>query len=114
MKDLLFTRPLSFILLCIPARLLIAWGSKNVPKEYLKLYSLGLLGIAFSFLYLFFTNGRLIAPEAGGNVWWKDYRLIIGTLYLISAVYGFKGRQDLIWIPLIMDLFLGILLFFFK
>jgi hypothetical protein len=107
MKELLF------ILLCIPARLLIAWGSKNVPKEYLKLYSIGLLAIAISFLFVFFSGNELNVFNFD-NIWWKDYRLIIGTLYLISAVYGFKGRQDLMWIPLVMDVTFGVWLFFWK
>ena len=105
---------LLFLLLCIPARLLIAWGSAKVSPSYLNYYSLGLLAISLGFLYLYFTNGRLNAVEAGGVTWWADYRLVIGSLYLAAALYGFNKRQDLMWIPLVMDLTFGIWAFFWK
>jgi hypothetical protein len=100
-----------FLFLCIPARLLIAWGAANVPDRYAMMYALGLLAIAIGFLYLFFTKGRQMAPEAGGVTWWANYRLIIGLLYLAAAIYLFQGKQDLAWIPLVMDVALGLTIF---
>ncbi len=95
-------------MLCIPARLLIAWGAANVPSKYMMLYAIALLAIAIGFLYLYFTNGRQMAPEAGGVTWWANYRLIIGLLYLASAVYLFQGKQDVAWIPLVIDVLFGL------
>jgi hypothetical protein len=103
-----------FLLLCIPVRLLIAWAATRIPLEYLNLFSTGLLTIAVSFLYFYFTGKRLNAPEAGGITWWADYRLIIGFLYLIAAIYGFTKKQNLMWIPLVMDVTFGIWIFFLK
>jgi hypothetical protein len=100
-----------FLLLCIPARLLIAWGSAKVPSRYVMLYALALLAISIGFLYLYFTKGRQMAPEAGGATWWANYRLIIGLLYLASAIYLFQGRQDLAWIPLLIDVIFGLIIF---
>lgn len=92
-------------------RLLIALGSMYIPQYILKYYSLFLFSIALSFLVLYFSNKRLHAPEAGGVTWWKDYRLLIGGLYLIASIYGFQGKKDLIKYPLLLDVFLGIIIF---
>jgi len=102
---------IAFLLFCIPARILIALGSKYVPDKYLKLYAFMLLLIGLSFINLFFTNVRLNAPEAGGKTWWAQYRIIIGSFYICAAIYAFQGRRDLIWIPLVMDILFGIFIF---
>jgi hypothetical protein len=102
---------LLFLFLCIPARILIALGSKYVPDNYLKVYATILLLMGLSFIYLFFTNKRLNSPEAGGKTWWAPYRIIIGMLYVCAAIYAFQGRRDLIWIPLVMDIVFGIIIF---
>ena len=103
-----------FLLLCMPIRILLAWGSTKVPTKYLKIFATILLAMAISFLYLYFTNGRQSAPEAGGVTWWANYRLIIGLLYLAAAVYAYQGRRDLIWIPLSMDVLFGFIIFTMK
>ena len=102
---------LAFLFLCIPARILIALGSKYVPDKYLKAYATALLLMGLSFIYLYFTNKRLDSPEAGGKTWWANYRIIIGSLYVCAAIYAFQGRRDLIWIPLVMDIVFGIIIF---
>ena len=102
---------LLFLLACIPARLLIVWGSTKVPPRPLALL---LFIVSMSFLYLYFTKGRQQAPEAGGVTWWANYRLIIGLLYLAAAIYAFQGRRDLVWIPLLLDVIFGIILFTIK
>lgn len=103
-----------FLLLCIPARLLLAWSGTQIPNQYMKLFATLLLIISMSFLYLYFTKGRQYAPEAGGPTWWANYRLIIGLLYLAAAIYAFQGRKDLVWIPLVIDVIFGLLLFLQK
>ena len=101
---------LLFLLACIPARLLLAWYSTKVPN--LMLFGLVLLAVSLSFLYLYFTGGRLQAPEAGGVTWWANYRLIIGLLYLTAAIYAIQGKRDLVKVPLLMDVALGLFLFY--
>ena len=98
---------LLFILGCIPIRILIVYLSTKVPLHSLKLFSIPLLIISLGFLYLYFTNGRLNAPEAGGNTWWSKIRLIHGLLYLTAFIYAFQ-ENPLVWIPLLMDVLLGI------
>ena len=102
---------IAFLLLCIPARILIALGSQFIPDKYLKLYGIVLGLIGLSFLYLFITNSRLSAPEAGGKTWWAQFRILIGFFYITAAVYAFQGKRDLIWIPLAIDIIFGIIIF---
>jgi xanthine/uracil permease len=102
---------LAFLLLCIPARIFLAYLSQIVPDKYLKLYGTLLLVIGLSFLYLYFNNLRLYSPEAGGKTWWAQFRLIIGSLYIIAAIYSFQGERSLIWIPLAMDIIFGLIIF---
>jgi hypothetical protein len=103
-----------FLLGCIPARLFLVWLSRNIPVQYLKFLGAGLLIIGLHSLYLYFTNGRLDAFEAGGKTWWADFRLIFGSLLVIAAIYCFQGKQDMVWIPLTIDVIFGLLLFLIK
>ena len=103
---------LVFFLLCIPARILLAWYSQHVVD--LRGYSFILFAIAIGTLYLWYTNKRLDAPEAGGKTWWSEYRLIIGLLYLAAGIYAYQGKRDLVWIPLAIDIAFGIILQLFR
>jgi hypothetical protein len=105
---------IAFLLLCIPARIGIALASQYVPEAYLKFYAIYLLITGLSFIYLFFSNSRLDAPEAGGKTWWANYRLIIGMLWLTASIYAFQGKRNLIWIPLAIDIVFGIIIFAIK
>ncbi len=105
--------PLVFVLGCIPIRLFLAYISTQIP-EHLNLFGGLLLAISICFIWLYFTGKRMDAPEAGGKTWWSDYRLIHGLFYLMAAIYAFQHRSDLVWIPLVMDVIFGIVLFFIK
>jgi hypothetical protein len=101
-----------FLFACIPARILIAWYSTKVVD--LKMFGFFLLVLALSFLYLYFTNKRLQAPEANGKTWWSEYRLIIGLLYLTAAIYAIQGKRELVKYPIIIDIFFGLYIFYKK
>lgn len=101
-----------FIFGCIPVRIFLAYISTKVPN--LPLFGCLLLAISLSFLILYFTNTRLHAPEAGGTTWWHKFRIIHGMLYLTAAIYAFQGKQDLVWIPLAIDVILGLVLYLSK
>jgi hypothetical protein len=105
---------IAFLLLCIPARLGIAFSSLYIPEDYLKFYAFYLLITGLTILYLFFTNSRPYAFEADGPTWWMNYRLIIGMLWLTASIYAFQGKRNLIWIPLVMDIIFGIIIFAIK
>jgi hypothetical protein len=94
---------LLFLFGCIPMRLLLVYLSTILPHN---IVSIPLFLISFGFLYLYFTNGRLNAFEAGGVTWWKDLRIIHGLLYLAAAIYAFQGNK-LVWVPLLIDVIFG-------
>ena len=104
---------LGFLLGCIPVRLLLVYLSTKIPNDKLKYFGIMLLAISLGFLFLYFTNGRLHAPEAGGATWWSQLRLIHGLLYLTAAIYSFQGK-NIIWIPLFIDVIFGFIAFIFK
>ncbi len=99
-----------FLLGCIPIRILLSIIPLYIDKKILFYYGIGLLIISLSFLYLYFTNQRLNAYEAGGNTWWSKFRIIHGLLYLCAAIYALQGHREA-WIPLSIDTLLGFILF---
>ena len=98
-----------FYFFCIPARIVISLLPLYLSKKYLFYYGIPLLIIALSSLYLYFTNQRLKAQEAGGHTWWAQFRLIHGLLYLCGAVYCIQGKK-IAYIPLLADTIIGIIL----
>lgn len=99
--------PILFLLACIPIRLLLCYVSYRLPLVHLPVLGIVLLAIGLSFIWLFFTDMRLSAPEAGGYTWWHNLRLIHGMLYLTAAVYAFR-KQRIVWIPLFLDVLFGL------
>jgi hypothetical protein len=99
-----------FLFGCIPMRIILAILPLYINEHWLFLYGLVLFGIACSFLYLYFTNSRLNAFEAGGYTWWANFRLIHGLLYLAAAIYSFQGKT-IASMPLIVDTLIGLGLF---
>lgn len=102
-----------FLFACIPLRIILAILPLYLPEKMLLYLGLILLVIGTSFLYLYFNNLRLDAPEAGGITWWAKFRLIHGALYLTASHYAFT-HQRIAWIPLTMDVILGFFLFLQK
>ena len=103
-------RILLFLVLCIGIRLILALIPLYLSKKWLPYFGLVILIISLSFLYLYFTNGRLKAPEGGGKTWWAKYRLIHGLLYLTAAIYLLE-KERIASIPLFIDVILGLILF---
>jgi len=104
-KSILF-----FLLGCIPVRILMAIAPKILDKNYLPYYGLVLLTMSIGFLYLYFGNLRLDAPEAGGKTWWANLRIFHGLLYLIAAILALQSNSNA-WIPLAIDVFFGLFSF---
>ena len=103
-------RILYFLVGCIGTRTIIAISPLYTPSEWLPLLGLFTLSFGVAFLYLFFVNGRLNAPEGGGVTWWASYRLLHGLLYVAASIYLFK-KQRIAWLPLTMDVLLGLTVF---
>jgi len=104
------TRIIFFLIGCIGIRLILAVIPLYLSKKWLPYFGIIILIIALSFLYLYFTNGRLKAPEGGGETWWAKFRLIHGLLYSTAAIYLFQ-KERIASIPLFIDVILGLTLF---
>ena len=99
-----------FLLGCIPLRLIIAILPIYLDKSYLLYYGLLLSLPMFGFFYLYFNNLRLNASESGGMTWWSEFRLLHASLYMCAVIYAFQGKRTA-WIPLMLDVVIGMLLF---
>ena len=106
-------RILYFLIGCMGIRSIIAILPLYIPKKWLPVLGLLILVIGVSFLYLYFSNGRMDAHEGGGVTWWANYRLIHGLLYLCASIYLIQQKR-LAWIPLTIDVLLGFILFLFS
>ena len=107
------SRMLLFLFGCIPLRILMAYLPTVLDKNNLFYYGLILLIPALGFLYLYFTNSRLEAPESGGKTWWAELRIIHGLLYLAAAIYALQ-MNNLAFIPLTIDVVFGLSSFLIK
>lgn len=102
---------LLFLSACIPSRLLLVFLAYYLKGIYQKIFGLILILIATSFFYLYFTNSRLNAPEAGGKTWWHKLRPIHGSFMLIAGILCLSGSKYA-FIPLLIDVILGISVFY--
>ena len=99
-----------FLFGCISIRLLFSLLPLYINENLLFYYGLIIGIIACSFLYLYFTDMRMNAFEAGGYTWWANFRLVHGLLYLCASIYLLQG-QRIAWVPLFIDTLFGIALF---
>lgn len=101
-----------FLFGCMPARILLSILPAYIDKDLLFYYGIVLFIISLSFLYLYFSDLRLNAFEAGGYTWWANFRIIHGLLYMAGAIYSFQGLT-IAWIPITIDTLLGLILFLY-
>lgn len=90
-------------------RLLLVYLSYILVKYpyYQKLLGILLLILSLSFFYLYSTNKRLDAREAGGYTWWARLRPIHGIFYLIAAILCFQNSKQA-YLILLIDVMFGI------
>jgi len=111
---------LLFLIACIPSRIflsIIPILNINSPIFYL-FFGLILFLISSGFLYLYFTNKRLDAMEAGGYTWWHQLRLFHGLIYLCASIYILYNLQNKNFIkyasiPLFIDVIIGLCAFIY-
>lgn len=101
-----------FLFGCMPTRILLSILPIYINKNLLFYYGIVLFIISLSFLYLYFSNLRLNAFEAGGFTWWANFRIIHGLLYMTGAIYSFQGLS-IAWIPITLDTIFGLILFIY-
>lgn len=99
-----------FLLGCIPTRLLLAGITYKIDEKYLPYLSLLFFAIGASFIYLYLTNSRTEAPEAGGETWWKNIRPVHGVLYILAGIYAVK-KNRYASLVLLVDVIFGLLAF---
>ena len=104
-------RLLLFLGGCIPARLVLAATAKYLPVYYLPYMGLVTLGIAFGFLYLYFTGKRRVGLETqGAPIWWMRFRILHGLLYLLFSLMAFMRLKNA-YLVILLDTFIGLGLF---
>ncbi len=103
-------RILLFLCGCIVVRFYLVYLAKYYPTYLPLLGKLALL-IGIGFLYLYFTNSRKTGPEVfGEKIWWTQYRIIFGLIYLLFGIYAIQGK-NFAWKILLIDPIFGLILF---
>ena len=99
-----------FLTLCIGARVGLVLLSKYLPKKWLQIMGYVTLLPGIGFLYLYFTNSRLNAGEAGGKTWWHNIRIIHGCLYILFSILAIHKKKKA-WMVLLADVSFGLIMF---
>lgn len=104
---------LLFLLVCIPVRLLLAYGVQyGVTNKWIA--AAALLVPAIGFLTIYFKGLRQHPTETfgcnQGAVWWNDLRPVHGLLYATAAVLVLK-ESEFAHYPLYLDVLIGITAF---
>lgn len=97
----------TFLAFCIPARTALAFVPVFLDTAYFTYLGAVLLTIGLGFQYLYWTNSRLTAPEAGGVVWWHNLRVVHGMNFIFAGLLALHGKREA-WIPLMIDVVLGL------
>ena len=98
-----------FVFGCLVVRLLFVLIAKNINKKSLPI--LGYVGLlpAVGFLIVYFTNIRK-RGALNQKIWWGYLRLLHSLLYF-SFVYLAINKSKLAYIPLLLDVIIGLLAF---
>jgi len=102
-------RLIAFLVGCIGTRLWFVYLAKTVSPEHLRTMGWVALIPAAGFIYLYMTDSRQTGQEAGGRIWWNSLRPVHGCLYLLFALLAIKQDMDSAWIPLAIDVTIGLL-----
>jgi hypothetical protein len=96
---------------CIPARLFLVYLAKRLPLKYLPYMGLAALPLAVGFIYLFITGKRTTGAETqGAPIWWRQFRIMHGLIYLLFAFYAIQ-RVAAAYQILLADVCIGLVLF---
>jgi hypothetical protein len=104
----LHKRYILFLLGCIPSRSYFAYYTKNASKDTLQKLSIIGIILAASWMYLYLTGSRTTGPEVfGDKIWWNQLRPVHSLIYLVFAYLAFT-KNDKAYIPLIIDVIVGL------
>lgn len=85
-------------------RVLIAHGPLLLDEQLQLFQALMLMLTGLSFATLFIFN---LAPEGGGETWWKNLRPIHAILYFGAGVNSYYGEKEYASFLLFLDVYLG-------
>ena len=103
---------LAFGVGCIAARMALACIPMVIEPEtwgaYLYTAILAVIGLAFGYLWI--TQSRMNAPEAGGVTWWASARVGHSILFLVAAGLLGAGYNAFAARVLVLDVLFGTIL----
>lgn len=103
-------RVLLFFAGCFVVRAGFAGVAAYVGYEHIDyLWTVGIPFVVMAVFFLFKFVRSVHSKKLGffgGEVWWKDMRLLHAVLYLTFALQAFVGQRDA-WIVLAVDVLLG-------
>ena len=103
---------LFFWLLCIPLRVLLSVVACLYPTSTLvNVLAWIMLLVGLNMIRLWLFDLRLSAPEGRGNTWWNSIRPIFAILYILFAMYTFKGYVGA-YRFLVADVIIGVAIWF--
>ena len=94
--------------ICILIRLLLAYFISNLKGENLKKSSIIGFAVAAGFITMNLINRTKGA--FGQKVWWRKYRIIHASLYLMFALLALNMNKNS-YVPLVIDALLGLIFF---
>ena len=102
-----YERYVLFLLGCIGSRVLLAYTSKIIDKDYLPYMGYVCLIPAIGMMYIYVTGSRDYGIEAGGKIWWNNLRPIHSLLYFLFA-YNAIMQNEYAWMFLAVYVFIGL------
>jgi hypothetical protein len=95
-----------FVLLCIPARVLLMHLVKN-KKNMRNVLIPVLFAISLGFIFIYSSGIRSVGSETfGAKIWWNSLRPLHSLLYFISALLLLYNNNNA-HIPLLIDILVG-------
>lgn len=101
-----------FLFGCILVRLFFVYLARFAGENLLKVMGYLALLPAIGFLYLWVFNKRAFGVEAGGEIWWKNFRIVHSILYFMFAYLAITNNYKQAWKILAIDVTFGLILFF--
>jgi len=109
-------RFLMFLGACIPTRVLIGYlGKKYYNHKNIKFLGYITMIISIGFIYIFTIGSKRADSQLEWSgekkIWWNDFRIIHGILYLLFSYHILKKSKDA-WKFIAIDTTIGLLAFF--
>lgn len=111
------TRQIAFWIGCIGIRTMFVYIAYIASKKYLQIMGILALIPAIGFFVIHFgglrKTGIEVAP-GGGEIWWSALRPVHGLLYLVFAILALSRLRQYAWVPLAIDVSVGIIAKLFR